>query len=173
MLRDGQRITIRAIDPADKQRLAQSFERLSQRSIYLRFLGPKKKLSPWELVYLTEIDFVSHVALVATVDHRGSERIVGVVRYVLQEGTRSAIPQGERPSLSAELALIVADEYQGRGIGGSLLREIIGLARGSGVKELQSLQLAENDRMLRLLDSCGLRLRRERDRGLLHVFLEL
>ena len=76
ILRDGGSIHIRAIRPDDKPRLIDHFRRLSQRSVYFRFFGVKKRLTDEELSRFTEPDFVSHVGLVATLREGEEERII-------------------------------------------------------------------------------------------------
>jgi GNAT superfamily N-acetyltransferase len=135
----GVRLCIRAIGPDDKDRLANHFDRLSPDSRYRRFFGFRKGFTPEELRYLTEPDFLVSVALVATIDERdGRESIVGDGRYV-------ALPDGRR----AELALSVIDAYQRKGIGSLLLRHLVGVARHTGIGELQADILASNRSALR------------------------
>src|ERR1700732_4274632 len=110
ILRDGSSIRIRAIQPGDKDRLLRHFESLSPRSIYLRFFGFKRALTPADLVRFTEIDFVQHVALVASLGEGEEERFIGVGRYL-------RIPR----TVQAEVAFAVLDEYHRRGIGTLLL----------------------------------------------------
>src|SRR6266567_6881825 len=97
-------LTVRAVRIADKAALSDLFERLSPRSRYCRFLGPKKMLSPRELEILTDIDHVEREAL-ALVAPDG--RFIAVARY-------GSVPDDPK---AAEVALTVADAWQGRGIG--------------------------------------------------------
>jgi RimJ/RimL family protein N-acetyltransferase len=142
-LRDGARIRVRPIQPEDKPALVRGFERLSQESVYKRFLSPISKLRPMDLVYLTEVDHHDHEALIAFDDQTGEP--VGVVRYV-----RSATdPQ------RAEFAITVVDDWQRRGVGTELLRRISGRAKQEGVKIFTALLLAENHEMKGLLEKLG------------------
>lgn len=94
-LRDGSAIRIRAIRPDDKQRLLGHFSRLSEQSVYQRFFGVKKSLTPEDLVLFTELDFVDAVGLVATLGEAEQERIVGVGRYFVDPaGPRAAARRG-------------------------------------------------------------------------------
>ncbi len=72
VMRDGRPIRIRAIRPDDKQRLLEHFAHLSPRSVYYRFFGLKRSLDDQDLRRFTELDFVNHVGLVATVAGRES-----------------------------------------------------------------------------------------------------
>ncbi|MFZ5918006.1 MAG: GNAT family N-acetyltransferase [Chloroflexota bacterium] len=152
LLADGGLIHIRAIRPDDKRRLLEGFRRLSERSVYYRFFSLKRDLSAAELAYLTEVDFVQHVALAATVrpalpihdlefgfeeepgasDRTGLEEIVGVARYVRRGADR------------AEVAIAVADDHQQRGVGSVLLQHLVAIARAAGITTIEAEVLAEN-----------------------------
>ena len=84
VLADGSRVRTRPIKPADRDALADGFARLSAKSRYRRFLGPKPTLSARELTYLTEVDHVTHEAVVAFDEADG--RMVGVARYAVWPG---------------------------------------------------------------------------------------
>ena len=107
-LADGARLRVRPIVPADRGPLAEAFARLSDQSRHRRFLGPKPRLTARELEYLTEIDHVTHEALVAIDESTG--QIVGVGRYATGPGGGTV----------ADMALAVADAWQRRGIGHGL-----------------------------------------------------
>jgi RimJ/RimL family protein N-acetyltransferase len=136
-------VEIRPIEPEDKDALARGFDRLSDRSRYRRFLSPRGPLTEAELRYLTEVDHHDHEALVA-VDPDTDEG-VGVARFV-----RSP----EEPQ-TAELAVAVADDWQGRGVGSLLTAELAKRAREEGITCFTALALAENDAMLGLLHELG------------------
>jgi len=108
-LRDGARLTLRPIAPEDKPLLAASFERLSEESRYRRFFSTINELSSAQLDYLVDVDHSDHEAIIA-VDPASGE-MLGVARY---------IRSGEDPQ-SAEVAVTVADDWQGRGLGRALL----------------------------------------------------
>jgi GNAT superfamily N-acetyltransferase len=111
-LRDGAEIRLRPIRPDDKPQLVEGFDRLSDDSVYKRFLSPLTALRPMDLLYLTEIDHHDHEALIAFDLRTGDP--VGVARYV-----RSA----EDP-VRAEFAVTVVDDWQRRGVGTALLRRL-------------------------------------------------
>ena len=85
-LADGARLRVRPIDPADRDPLAEAFARLSDQSRHRRFLAPKPRLTTRELEYLTDVDHVTHEALVAIDENTG--QIVGVGRYATGTGGR-------------------------------------------------------------------------------------
>jgi acetyl coenzyme A synthetase (ADP forming)-like protein len=157
VLRDGGSIYVRAIRPDDKERLLDHFRHMSQDSIYHRFFGLKHSLSEQDLVRFTEIDFVSHVALVATLRVGDDERFIGVGRYVVTG-----------PG-SAEVAFAVLDEHQGRGIGTVLLDHLGRVARAAGIVEFQADVLGDNNRMLEVFAKSGFRVKRSADAGVVHL----
>jgi len=140
-LRDGSEVVIRPVRSADAPLLADGFARLSPRSRRMRFLYTKYELTPAELRYLTDIDHHDHEALGA-LDHRGGHG-VGVARYVRDTGD----PQ------SAEIAVTVADEWQGRGLGAALLAQLARRARAEGIRRFTALVSADNEAMAGLLRS--------------------
>lgn len=153
-LRDRSAILIRAIRPDDKQRVLGHFSRLSERSVYQRFFGLKKVLTPEDLVHLTELDFVDAVGLAATLGdgdpERGGEgeRIVGIGRYFVEP----AVPGMPR---SAEVAFAVEDAHQGRGIATQLLEQLLPFARQSRTSCLYADVLADNIHMLHVFSRMG------------------
>jgi GNAT superfamily N-acetyltransferase len=136
-------VEIRPIEPDDKDALARGFDRLSELSRYRRFLSPRGPLTQAELRYFTEVDHRDHEALVAVDPDTGEG--VGVARFV-----RS----GEDPNV-AELAVAVADDWQGHGVGSLLASELAKRAREEGITCFTALALAENDAMLGLLQDLG------------------
>ena len=150
LLRDGSEVLIRPVQGTDAPLLADGFARLSARSRQMRFLGTKNELSPAELRYFTEIDHHDHEALGAV--DRANGRGVGVARYV-----RSA-----QDARSAEIAVTVVDEWQGRGLGTELLAQLSGRAREEGIRRFTALVAADNVAVAGLARSVGAELvRRE------------
>src|ERR687892_2448814 len=100
----GAKVVIRPIEPGDKDRLVNGLRQLSEESIRKRFLAAKPRFSSAELRYLTEVDGVNHIALVAVLE-RNPDQLVGVARCV-------RLP--DRPDM-AEMAIVVRDPWHGRG----------------------------------------------------------
>jgi GNAT superfamily N-acetyltransferase len=136
-------LVIRPIQPDDKEGLSAAFERLSEESRYRRFLSPHNRLTKAELRYFTEVDHHDHEALVAI--DPGTGEGVGVARFVRARG------RGD----SAEIAIAVADDWQGRGLGTELLRRLADRAREEGVARFTALALAGNEPMRHLLEGLG------------------
>jgi RimJ/RimL family protein N-acetyltransferase len=144
VLADGARVGVRPIGADDRDALSVWFGRLSPESRRMRFLGPKPKLSARELTYLTEVDHVSHTALIA-IDESG--RLIGEARYA------TADPDGR----TADFAVTVADEWQGRGVGTRLAARLVEAARANGMTHLTAMTLWDNAGALALLRRLGFR----------------
>jgi GNAT superfamily N-acetyltransferase len=155
---DGATIRIRAIRPDDKERLLEHFHGLSGRSVYFRFMGIRRDLSPDDLKHLTELDFKSHVGLVATLTEDGHERFIGVGRYICD-----AVPH------RAEVAFAVLDGFQGRGIGTLLLEHLGLIADASGIAEFEADVLGENRQMLEVFAHSGFNAHESLDSGVVHL----
>ena len=139
-LRDGTRIHIRPVRPDDKRLLARGLERLSEESRRRRFLAAKPRLSPSELRYLTEVDGHDHIALVAVLADEPAT-LVGVARSV-------RLP--EDPD-TAEMAIVVGDEWQGRGLGTILAEVLADAAADTGIRRIAATMLGDNHAARRLV----------------------
>jgi RimJ/RimL family protein N-acetyltransferase len=126
-------LLLRRIEPADKDGLVAGLGRLSDRSVYQRFLSPKPRLTSSELAYLTEVDFADHYALVAVLAAAPSV-IVGVGRWV-----RDA----ESPR-DAEIAIVIADDLQSRGVGTALGAALAETAIDRGIERFTASMLPSN-----------------------------
>jgi RimJ/RimL family protein N-acetyltransferase len=158
-LRDGAAVLIEPIRPEHREALERSFERLSDRSRYTRFLAPMQRLSPSMLTYLTEVDHDDHEALVAFDCVSGD--LVGVARYVrANEG-------------SAEAAVTVLDDWQGRGLGTGLTSLLAERALDQGIDHFTAVLLADNREMIGLLESLGHVTVTHREAGTLEVDVPL
>lgn len=146
-LKDGTQVIIRPIVPEDADHLQDTFDHLSMESIYLRFLSFKKELPDEEARDLATVDYTSHMAFVAVCQKNGRDIVVGVSRYARQDA-------GD-PEM-AESAVVVQDDYQGRGIGKLLLRRLVKYARAKGIHFLRGNLQIGNDRMLELVRRSGL-----------------
>jgi GNAT superfamily N-acetyltransferase len=160
-LRDGTSLLIRAIRPDDKPLLSRHFERLSELSVYHRFFGHKRALNDDDLRRLTELDFVDHVGLAATMEADGSERFIGVGRYV------------RKNSSPAEVAFAVLDEYQGRGIGTLLLHHLARIARQNGTERFAAFVMGSNNQMLEVFANSGFVTHETYEDGTVRVIMDL
>ena len=160
-LSDGSEVEIRPITPDDRAGLTAGFERLSELSRYRRFLSPTSHLSARQLAYLTDVDHHDHEALVA-IDPSSRDGLA-VARYV-----RS----GENPG-EAEFAVAVADDWQRRGLGTALLRQLAARARAEGITRFTGFVLEDNQPMRGLLQSLGEVQQRDTQDGTLEVWLDI
>jgi RimJ/RimL family protein N-acetyltransferase len=138
VLLDGSKVVIRPVRSTDAPLLADGFARLSARSRQMRFLTGKNELTQAELGYFTQVDHHDHEALTAlNADGRG----VGIARYVRDAGDPQA----------AEIAVTIADDWQGRGLGTVLLAQLTRRARCEGIGRFTALVSADNAAMAGLL----------------------
>ncbi|MDD0840189.1 bifunctional acetate--CoA ligase family protein/GNAT family N-acetyltransferase [Curvibacter sp. HBC61] len=152
-LRGGGEYTVRPIHPDDAQMLQELVHGLSQESRYFRFVSSMTELPPSMLARFTLIDYDREMALVAVVKQRSiddqgevqeRERIVGVSRYITNPD-----------QTSCEFSLVVADDFNGKGLGSRLMEAIMDVAREKGLSEIDGLVLANNQPMLKLMRSLG------------------
>ena len=139
VLRDGSKVLIRQVQPADAPLLADGFARLSPQSRQMRFLTRKKELSRAELRYFTDVDHHDHEALGAL--NHADGRGVGIARY---------IRDAEDPQ-AAEIAVTIVNDWQGRGLGTELLARLSGRARSEGIHRFTALVADDNTAMASLL----------------------
>lgn len=140
-LRDGSSVEIRPIRPEDREALALAYEGVSDDSRYSRFLSVHPELRASELTYLTEIDHHDHEALVAL--EAGGGPILGVVRYI------------RIGSDEAEPAMLITDEWQGRGLVSVMLEMLVARAWDEGIRHFRAPVMAGNAASLSSLDRLG------------------
>jgi GNAT superfamily N-acetyltransferase len=160
-LGDGRQVEFRALRPTDLPGLRETAKRMSAETIYRRFFAPKRSFTEKEIDFYLNVDFTSHVALVAVLGESGRWQIVGGGRYISSEPGR------------AELAFAVDDLHQGLGIATRLMRHLVGIARANGIRQLTAEVLAENRPMLKVFERCGLAATTRREGGVLHVTLDV
>ena len=142
VLSDGARVFIRLIRPADERRLEELYSRLSEHTAYQRFFTLRRRLPPAWYHFFANVDYRRRLALVAEHDTTTGPELIGVGRY---EPT-------DDPEM-AEVAFVVEDGWQGRGLGTALLDELLAAAQARGIRRFRAYVLADNHRMLRLLES--------------------
>jgi RimJ/RimL family protein N-acetyltransferase len=160
-LRDGSIIDIRALKPQDEAGMLAAVERTSAQSLQRRFFVMKRSFSEKERTYFMKVDFSNHVALVAIAQEDGQPVIIGGGRYIVFEPGR------------AEMAFIVVDAWQGRGIGSILMRHLVDIARDSALKELTAEILPENTAMLKVFGKFGFSPAPRSDPQTVHLVLKL
>ena len=158
VLKDGGTVHVRPIRPDDGPRLEALHGRLSSESIYLRFFSYHPRLTPREVEHFTNVDHEWRFALVALL----GDDLVAVVRY-----------DGWPGRTDAEVALVVDDAHQGRGIGTVLLEHLAAAARERGITEFRATVLPSNRRMLSVFRSAGFQTARQLADGVVDVTLAL
>ncbi|SFN09517.1 GNAT family N-acetyltransferase [Nocardia asteroides NBRC 15531] len=153
---DGGVVRVRPIMPADAPALAAFHTALSDRTRYLRYFGPYPQISPKDMYRTTHVDYHDRVGLVAVL----GDAIIGVARYELLD----------RPGpRAAEVAFVVADEHQGRGLGSVLLEHLAGAAAENDMAAFVAEVLAENEAMITVFRDAGYQLQRSRDGAEVHL----
>jgi GNAT superfamily N-acetyltransferase len=138
-------ITIRPILATDGAMEAEFVRNLSDETKHYRFLGGVSEVPPAELKRLCEVDGSHSMAFVATVQTDGRETEIGVCRY--GDGSRDKV---------LELAITIADAWQRKGLAELLLESLITYARSHGVKQLYSIEFADNMAMRELASELGM-----------------
>jgi RimJ/RimL family protein N-acetyltransferase len=164
ILGDGTEVIIRAIRPGDKTNLLEAFKELDRESVYRRFFSPKKELTEGELKQLTDVDFSSVIALIATTETSEGEALIAGGRYAVDD------PRSPR---SAELAFLTGKAHRGRGIASILLKHLTCLAKDAGLERFEADVLAQNQPMLAVFKRSGLAMQQKREGGVMHVTLAL
>lgn len=164
-LRNGVAVTIRAVRPDDRDRIAKAFRGLDPESVYTRFFMFKNELSAAELAQVGTMDFSRDVMLIATIPDSGEEIVIGSARYV---GNGRA--DGPR---DAEVAFTVEEDYQGLGLARRLLAHLVAIARESGIARFEADVLPGNAPMLAVFSRSGLPMRQRRETGVVHLTLDL
>ena len=159
-LRDGRTLEVRALKPSDETEMMAAVGRIGAQSLYRRFMGAKRGFSDKERAFFLNVDFVNHVALVATVKEAERVFIVAGGRYIV-----------EKPG-TAEIAFAVVDDYQGQGIGAVLLRHLATIARQAGLKEFTAEVLPDNTPMLKVFERSGLKVSTKRSADGVHAVLQ-
>jgi acetyltransferase len=155
-LRDGRRTRVRSIRPSDANMDRAFFAGLSKESRYLRFMQHLPELTPQLVQQFTQIDASREMALVALDGAPGDEVIVGIARYVAATG-----PKAE----SAEFAIVIADAWQGYGLGRALMELLIDGARQHGLRRLVGSILTVNVPMRALAAAVGFAMHGDPDDG--------
>ena len=142
-LRDGTEALLRPIRPEDEPLQHDLFTTLSAETVRERFFSVIKEMTHEMLVRFCNIDYDREIAIVAEVRKGEERRIVGISRLIIESGAR------------AQFAVLVHDDYQGRGLGHKLIDVLIGVAQEKGLEEIYGVTLSENRRMLKLVRGLG------------------
>ncbi|WP_328710676.1 GNAT family N-acetyltransferase [Microbispora hainanensis] len=158
VLSDGGTAHVRPIRPDDADMLRSFYSRLSAESIYFRYFGPRPRLTDKDVVWFTNVDYDNRVALIATI---GTE-MVAVVRY-----------DRVQPRDHAEVAFLVEDAHQGRGVAAVLMEHLRAAARERGIKTFIADVLPGNHRMMGLFRQAGYTAQSQFEDGVVRMTLDL
>ncbi|WP_432247544.1 GNAT family N-acetyltransferase [Streptomyces sanyensis] len=166
VLRDGGTARIRPITPADADRLVSFYEQVSDESKYYRFFAPYPRLSDRDVHRFTHHDYVDRVGLAMT----AGDEFIATVRYdrVDERGRPAAYPAD-----SAEVAFLVQDAHQGRGVASALLEHIAAVARERDIRRFTAEVLPANTKMIKVFRDAGYTQRRSFEDGSVHLTLDL
>ncbi|MGW3128429.1 bifunctional acetate--CoA ligase family protein/GNAT family N-acetyltransferase [Streptomyces sp. NPDC001076] len=166
VLRDGGTARIRPITVDDAERLVSFYEQVSDESKYYRFFAPYPRLSAKDVHRFTHHDFVDRVGLAATI---GGE-FIATVRYdrIGADGTPASAPADE-----AEVAFLVQDAHQGRGVASALLEHIAAVARERGIRRFAAEVLPANTRMIKVFMDAGYTQKRSFEDGVVRLEFDL
>lgn len=166
VLRDGGTARIRPITTDDADRLVSFYEQVSDESKYYRFFAPYPRLSAKDVHRFTHHDYVDRVGLAVTV---GGE-FIATVRYdrIDARGRPASAPADE-----AEVAFLVQDAHQGRGVASALLEHIGAVARERGIRRFAAEVLPANNKMIKVFRDAGYTQQRSFEDGSVHLTLDL
>jgi acyl-CoA synthetase (NDP forming)/GNAT superfamily N-acetyltransferase len=158
-------VHLRPILPSDADALVDFHQHLSDRTRYLRYFGPYPRIPPRDLERFVTVDHHRRVAFLALL----GDEIIAVGRY---EGLSD--PQDpQAPVTSAEVAFVVRDDHQGRGLGSILLEHLAAAARENGLSRFEAEVLVENHTMVRVFREAGYQVRRAFAEGVLHLEFDI
>ena len=158
VLSDGGTVHLRPIVPADKDKLIAFHGRLSDRTRYYRYFGPYPRMPERDVRRFTQVDYINRIALVALL----GDDIVAVGRFDRL---------GEQKS--AEVAFVVEDGHQGRGLGSILLEHLAASAQERGLRRFVAEVLAENSKMVRVFRDAGYQVSRAMEEGVVHLEFDI
>ncbi|EXU63018.1 acyl-CoA synthetase [Streptomyces sp. PRh5] len=166
VLRDGGTAQIRPITTDDAQRLVSFYERVSDESKYYRFFAPYPRLSDRDVHRFTHHDYVDRVGLAAIV----GDEFIATVRYdrIDGRGMPAAAPADE-----AEVAFLVQDAHQGRGVASALLEHIAAVARERGIRRFAAEVLPANNKMIKVFTDAGYTQKRSFEDGVVRLEFDL
>jgi acetyltransferase len=146
---EGIAVVIRPIQASDLELERAFVNGLSSESAYQRLFSPRS-LTELELKRFTDIDYERDMAVIATVVESGAERQIGVARYIRDPDMHAA-----------EFAIVLGDDWQGRGLGSKLLKSLMAIAKTNGIVRLDGTVLSENTPMMALAKKLGFSVRRD------------
>lgn len=155
-------ITIRPIRPDDESLIKEMFYSFSEQTVYLRYHGSLKAMPHNKLQVFCNVDYETEMALVAVVGSEGDQQVIGVGRYM-----------ADADGLSAELAFVVQDDWQRKGLGTHLFERLIEVGKLQGIRRFSADVLAANSGMLKIFHRSALNVTTTTENGLVRVAMSL
>lgn len=162
LLREGSPVELRAVRPDDMDRLLDLFYRLGPQSVYLRFHHALTRMSREEAERYARVDYDNTFALVAVRGSDKEQKVIAVARY-------ARTPRRD----VAEVAFVVENAYQRKGLGTHLLEQLAAIARGKQIRTFQADVLAENQTMMDVFFKSGFRISKQLQEGIFRVTLDI
>jgi acetyltransferase len=160
-MKNGTKVLLRPIRPEDEPMEAAMFKELSKQSIYFRFFGYVPRVDHSLLIRFTQIDYDREIAIIGVVEEEGQQKMTGVVRIISD-------PWND----TAEYAIVVADPWQGQGLGSAMTDFILEIARERNTRRIIADVLHANDRMAKMLERRGFsRIENQVDSGMYELIL--
>lgn len=157
-LRDHSDVIVRPIRPDDEPRVREMFYKFSEQTVYLRYHGQLKSMPHNKLQVFCNVDYDTEMALVGIFGDEERGEIIGVGRYMTDPGKSTA-----------EMAFVVGDDWQRKGLGTYLFRRLIDIGRHEGIRRFTADVLAENSGMLKIFHRSGMNVETTTDEGVVHV----
>ncbi len=156
--KDGTGVYLRAVKPTDEAMMKELFYTCSEQSLYERYFQVVKAMPHEKLQRVVNVDYENEMSVVARMREGGHERIVGVASYSLNRATNTA-----------DVAFLVHDEYQARGVGTLLLQHLLRIARSKGVAGFTADVLAHNHAMLKVFHKTGCEMKSSLEDSVYHL----
>lgn len=143
-LKTGEVVTLRPIRPEDEPAMARMLQGVSNDSLYMRFFGYIPKINHAWLIRFTHIDYDREMAIVAEISRGAGRELLGSVR-IIEDAWRE----------TAEYSILIADHFQGRGLGNIMTDYILDIARDRKIEKIVASVLSQNKSMIRLFEKRG------------------
>lgn len=161
-LTDGSEVTIRPIRADDEPLIKDMFYSFSEKTKYLRYHNTLKSMPHNKLQVFCNVDYDTEIALVGITGTPGHEEVIGVGRYLT-----------DAAKMSAEMAFVVRDDLQRKGLGTCLFRRLVEIAQSQGIRKFHAEVLAENSGMLKIFHRSGLKVSTTTEEGVVGIDLEI
>lgn len=161
VLDDGALISFRSMNPTDEPATRDLFYSLSQETVYYRYMSHLERIPRHQLQNFVYVDHRNEVAIVGTVTEAHGEDIIAIGRYYLDQKTNRA-----------EVAFVVRDDWQGRGIGTFIMKHLASIAVQYGIAGFTAEVLRDNKRMQAVIDHSGTKVTRSLSDGVFHYEMD-